>query len=84
MEERKFKEGDEITYKSRQACGGNYNFGGDDQGGFVGTINRYYGYHEKYNCYSLSVTNKDGSYEMLESEFEEYDSADKEPTYEIF
>lgn len=84
MEERKFKEGDKITYKSRQACGGSYNFGGVNNGGFVGTINRYYRYHEKYNCYSLSVTCKEGSYEMLESEFEEYDSADKEPTYEIF
>lgn len=84
MEEQRFKVGDELTYKSRKDCGGSYNYGGEDHGGFVGTVNRYYGYNDKHNCYSLSVTNKGGSYEMLESEFEEYDLTSKDPAYDIY
>lgn len=84
MEERKFNVGDKITYKSRQACGGKYAYGGEDNAGFVGTIRSYGSYNEKFKCYDISVTSRGGTYLMLESEFEEYDSADKEPTYEIF
>lgn len=84
MVEQKFKEGDQITYKSRKDCGGTYYLGGDDHGGFVGTVRRYYGYNPKANCYSLSVTTRAGSYEMLESEFEEYDSTPKDPAYDIY
>ena len=84
MEEKRFKVGDQITYKSRKDCGGRYKFSGDDHGGFVGTVKRYYRYYEKYNCYSLSVTTRSGSYEMLESEFEEYDLTSKDPAYDIY
>lgn len=84
MVEQKFKEGDKITYKSRKDCGGSYNHGGDEHGGFVGTITRYNGYNPKHNCYSLSVTSKSVTYLMLESEFEEYDLTSKDPAYDIY
>jgi hypothetical protein len=84
MEERKFKVGDKITYKSRKACGDRYEFGGEDHGGFVGKIKSYGSYYEKFKCYEINVTAKSDIYLMLESEFEEYDSSDKEPTYSIY
>jgi hypothetical protein len=68
---RRFKVGDKITYKSRE---GSYHYGGDDQGGFVGTVEYDGEYQEDKGCYNLRVTTKDGdfSYNMLESEFHEY------------
>ena len=70
---RRFKVGDKITYKSR---GDSYHYGGDDQEGFVGTVEHEGEYQVDKGCYCLRVTIKDGDfcYNMLESEFEEYDS----------
>jgi hypothetical protein len=70
---RRFKVGDKITYKSR---GDSYHYGGDDQEGFVGTVEHEGEYQVDKGCYGVKVTIKDGDfcYNMLESEFEEYDS----------
>jgi hypothetical protein len=70
---RRFKVGDKITYKSR---GDSYHYGGDDQEGFVGTVEHDGEYVEDQGCYGLRVSTKDGDfcYNMLESEFYEYDS----------
>lgn len=84
MEEPRFKKGDKITYKSIKDCGGKYFFGGGDHGGFVGTVEKYHNYIHKQNCYRLSVTIRGGVYDMLESEFEEYDLTSKDPAYDIY
>lgn len=70
---RTFKVGDKVTYKSR---GDSYHYGGDDQEGFVGTVEHTGEYVEDKGCYCLRVTTKEGDfcYNMLESEFHEYDS----------
>ena len=70
---RRFKVGDKMTYKSR---GDSYHYGGDDQEGFVGTVEHTGDYVEDKGCYCLRVTTKEGDfcYNMLESEFHEYDS----------
>ena len=70
---RRFKVGDKVTYKSR---GESYHYGGDDQEGFVGIVEHDGEYVEDQGCYGLRVSTKDGDfcYNMLESEFYEYDS----------
>ena len=80
MKEKRFNIGDNVTYKSRKDCTsdggakGFYYHGGNDYGGFVGEIRDYYDYNEEKDCYNISVTIKGvDSYEMLESEFLEYD-----------
>jgi hypothetical protein len=72
---KRFKVGDEVTYKSRPECSsGGYQFGGKNQGGYVGTIISYRGYYSNRNCYEITVTSKEGGiYNMLECEFYEYD-----------
>ena len=76
QEEKKFNVGDKVTYKNRDDCSGQYyHFGGDDQGGYVGTISCYNGYHEEFKCWGIEVsTNDDETYSMLECEFVEHDS----------
>jgi hypothetical protein len=75
MKAKRFKVGDEVTYKSRPECSsGGYQFGGKNQGGYVGTIVSYKGYYSNRNCYEIIVTSKEGGiYNMLECEFYEYD-----------
>ena len=70
---RRFKVGDKVTYKSK---GDSYHYGGDDQEGFVGTVEHDGEYEKDQGCYSLRVSTKDGDfcYNMLECEFKEYDS----------
>jgi hypothetical protein len=70
----KFKVGDKVTYKSKDECGGVYENGGIDKGGYVGTILEYSGYDLKNGCYKIKVTTDHGHYYMLESEFKEWDS----------
>jgi hypothetical protein len=73
MKAKRFKVGDQITYKSKSSCDG-YKYGGDDHGGYVGTITSYGVYRPEYDCYGIHVTCKEGgNYSMLESEFYEYD-----------
>jgi hypothetical protein len=74
MKAKRFKVGDEVTYKSRPECSsGGYQFGGKNQGGYVGTIISYRGYYSNRNCYEITVTSKEGGiYNMLECEFYEY------------
>jgi hypothetical protein len=72
----RFKVGDKVTYKSIKSLpDSRYNYGGCDQGLFVGTIKYYGSYYPEYGCYSIYVSTKtEGDYNMLESEFFEYDS----------
>lgn len=74
---RRFNVGDRVTYKSLAQCGGDYRYGGSDQGGFVGTVKHELEYEADKRCYGVKVTTKDGDfcYNMLESEFCEYDGA---------
>ena len=71
----RFKVGDKVTYKPKNSLpGSKYNFGGEDQGFFVGTIKYYASYYPEYGCYPIDVSTKEGGmYSMLESEFFEYD-----------
>jgi hypothetical protein len=72
---RRFKVGDKVTYKSLAQCNGGYNYGGEDQTGFVGIVESEMSYELDKGCYGLRVTTKGGDYcyNMLESEFHEYD-----------
>jgi hypothetical protein len=72
---RRFKVGDKVTYKSLAQCNGGYNYGGEDQTGFVGIVESEMSYESDKGCYGLRVTTKGGDYcyNMLESEFHEYD-----------
>ncbi len=78
MEDRKFKLGDKLTYKFMKDLTHNYyHFGGVCKGGFVGKINRYRGYNIQNNCWNIDVTVNEPyalCYNMLESEFLEYDT----------
>ena len=75
MKKQRFKVGDRITYKSRDEFDGVYCHGGTDQGGYVGRIESYGPYNPTKQCYNITVSTKEGgSYNMLESEFREYDS----------
>jgi hypothetical protein len=75
MKPQRFKVGDKVTYKSVDEFGGSYCHGGLNQGGYVGTIKSYASYYSTRNCYTITVSTKDGGeYAMLESEFYEYDS----------
>ena len=79
--EKRFKSGDKVTYKSRRDCvgfnggkGQYYYYDGIDQDGFVGEIRQYVYYIEDVGCWKIYVTTKGGGcYYMLESEFMEYD-----------
>jgi hypothetical protein len=74
MKAKRFKIGDKVTYRFRSDCKDNYyRWGGDDHGGYVGTIKSYDSYQPDYNCYGIKVTSREGEYTMLESEFYEYD-----------
>lgn len=74
MKKQRFKVGDKVTYKSKDEFGGSYCHGGSNQGGYVGTIKSYGSYYSTKNCYTITVSTKDGGeYAMLESEFYEYD-----------
>ena len=74
MKAKRFKVGDKVTYRFRSDCKDNYyRWGGDDHGGYVGTIKSYNSYQPDYNCYRINVTCREGEYTMLESEFHEYD-----------
>ena len=74
MKAKRFKVGDKVTYRFRSDCKDNYyRWGGDDHGGYVGTIKSYDSYQPDYNCYGIQVTSREGNYTMLESEFHEYD-----------
>jgi hypothetical protein len=74
MKPQRFKVGDKVTYRFRSDCKDNYyRWGGDDHGGYVGTIKSYDSYQPDYNCYGIKVTSREGEYTMLESEFYEYD-----------
>ena len=76
--EKVFKVGDKITYKSINDCthynGGknSYYYGGMNKEGHVGKILRYDEYIEQKQCWRIEVSNSEGSYSMLESEFENY------------
>jgi hypothetical protein len=72
---RRFKVGDKVTYKSLAQCNGSYNYGGEDQTGFIGIVESEMSYESDKGCYGLRVTTKGGDYcyNMLESEFHEYD-----------
>lgn len=72
---RRFNVGDRVTYKSLAQCGGDYRYGGSDQGGFVGTVEHESEYEADKRCYGLKVSTKEGDfcYNMLECEFHEYD-----------
>lgn len=78
----RFKIGDTVTYKSKEECGG-YNHGGEDQKGFKGRIVNYGRFNAEKNCFTIGVTsNENFDYNMLESEFYEYDQIPlpQEPT----
>ena len=80
MKERRFKEGDKVTYKNTADCVGSdgdikrYYWGGEDKYGVVGTVKKLNGFVEEKGCYEIEVTSHDcgGSYYMLESEFFDY------------
>jgi len=79
MEERKFKVGDKLTYKFKKDLTHNYyHFGGGCQGGFVGKIREYQGYIQEKKCWEIIVETVNEPYalcyNMLESEFLEYDT----------
>jgi len=74
MKKQRFKVGDRVTYKSRDEFDGVYCHGGTDQGGYVGRIESYGPYNPTKQCYNITVSTKEGgSYNMIESEFYEYD-----------
>jgi len=76
MEERKFKIGDTIVFKSFDELeDGNYHYGGEDMGGVIGKTKRLiYDYEKKTvlieftHPYTYALTD----YTMLESELREY------------
>jgi hypothetical protein len=72
MKKQRFKVGDQVTYKSKSSCDG-YRYGGNDHGGYVGTITSYLSYYSENGCYGIQVTSREGNYTMLECEFYEYD-----------
>ena len=74
--DRKFNVGDKVTYKSKdQFPDGKYEYGGVNQGGYVGKITSYLDFQPSKDCWKISVTTSNGcDFNMLESEFEEYDS----------
>jgi hypothetical protein len=72
MKPQRFKVGDKVTYKSKDECDG-YKYGGIDNDGYVGTIRKYVSYNSDENCYLIAVSSREGEYNMLESEFREYD-----------
>ena len=84
IKKQRFKVGDKVTYKSLAQCGGDYRYGGYDQGGFVGTVESESEYEPTRGCYGLRVSTKDGfCYNMLESEFCEYDGTTIHSTLHI-
>jgi hypothetical protein len=79
MNKQRFNVGDKVTYKSSNDChhkdrSTGYYYGGDNQGGFVGTITEVNYYNESHDCYKIEVTSRHGwDFSMLEREFLEYD-----------
>ena len=87
QKERRFKVGDKVTYKkSRDCVDGVYYHGGNNKGGYVGTVIKVGDFKVDRDCYSISVTiNEDGScYGMLESEFVEYDIAPNNDFFPLY
>lgn len=92
MKEQRFNVGDQVTYKSRDDCRGQYQiddpgqygeyyWGGDNLDGYVGIIREYSRYIESKDCYKIEVTSRDrDTYTMLECEFKEYDH---KPSHQI-
>jgi len=79
---KRWEPGDNVTYKSRGVCRnldgslGSYFWGGDDHGGFVGTIHSYSEWVASRGCWKMEVSSRNGwTYTMIESEFEEWDSS---------
>lgn len=74
---KRWKVGDKVTYKPKSECkGGDYKWGGSEQGGFVGEIKEYGSWQGSQDCWSIEVTCKEGvsTYTMLEKEFKEWDT----------
>lgn len=71
-----FKVGDKVTYKYKEHLpDGQYCYGGNCQGGFVGIVREVHSFQSKRQCFSIEVSTKNGhSFTMLESEFVEYDT----------
>ena len=70
----KFKIGDKITYKDLLLLPNKkYKFGGGNQFMNTGTIVNYGDYIKEEGCYTILVTAKLWMFNMLESEFLEYD-----------
>lgn len=81
MPDKVFEVGQRVTYKPREKS---YCFCGEDQSGHVGKIVRYEGYFSPRGCYSMIVTIPEGTYTMLECEFEEYDALKSKPSKSPF
>ena len=76
----KFNVGDKITYIDRNKLPKKeYYFGGENLGAFIGIITGIREYIDEAKCFKIRVTIPEDhySYEMLESEFEEYKSFKK-------
>jgi hypothetical protein len=74
MQEKRFKVGDTVTYKDYYTLPNKkYRHGGSNQAGYKGIIKRYVNYSDDYG-WTIGVTTNSSSYDMLESEFEEWDN----------
>lgn len=87
-EEKRFKVGDHVTYKSHKDCyNGVYCYGGGDQGGYVGRIVSYGVFIHNHGCWEIDVTYRGGDtgrFTMLESEFVEYDIPKNQDLFPIY
>ncbi len=87
-EEKRFKVGDHVTYKSHKDCyNSDYCYGGGDNGGYVGVITDYKHFNYNKSCWEISVTYLDGenyAFTMLESEFVEYDTPKNQDLFPIY
>jgi len=77
----RWKVGDFVTYKHHKDLPDQkYRFGGVDQEGLVRKITHYGEFIKEHNCYKIEVeSNYSFSFEMLESEFQEWDSPKIKP-----
>jgi len=76
MKDPKFKVGDIVTYKYKKSLSdGIYHWGGPCLGGFGGKITMIIDFIPDKDCYGILVTcdERENTFTMLESEFEEYD-----------
>lgn len=77
MEERKFKIGDDVIFKSFTELGSSYQFGGEDMGGVIGKVSELGKWGKGYgeNTVRVKFTSSKNNqlvYTMLESELKEY------------